>query len=161
MSKFSLNAEEFRRAALEFTPVSEAVRLSAMTAETDSAGYSAAQWGSDDMGQAFQRDYLPLRSNTISFGKENARALDSYRQAFVDTHDVYVTTDDHNGERFEGIRNDQVTIDGKEHSVGSDGKLPIQFAGSTATTTDEVADQLNEIAEAEASAREDWLEERG
>lgn len=158
---FKLNAEEFRLAALEFTPVSEAVELSATTAENDSASYSGQQWGSDAMGQAFEKDYLPVRKDAISHGKENAKALDTYRQTFVDTHDVYVTGDEGNADSFEGIHNGHVTIDGKQHTIDKDGTLPVQFAGSTATTTDDVANQLNELSETEENAREEWLEEHG
>lgn len=156
MGKLKFHAEQFRQAALKFIPVATAQRLSTDTAESSSGGFSAADWGDDELGQSFAAGYEPIRDQVIKHGGDNATALNMFKDAFVDAHDGYVTTDKDNDGKFTGIRNDQVNELDQTWDIGADGTLPATPTGSTAKTTDDVAEQLNEINELEESSERDW-----
>lgn len=103
MDKFELDTEQWRLAAEEFSPVAQAVDSSQSTAASDSGAFSSADWGNDEMGQAFASTYLSLRPDVLDHGKANAEALDSYRSTFVDVHDEFVGADASNKDQFDGI----------------------------------------------------------
>lgn len=64
-------------------------------------------------------------------------------------------TDEHHAGRFSGIRDKQINEGGSDYTVGADGSFVDVRPGSYETTED-VADDFDDIAEATDSAEDAW-----
>ena len=110
--ELKLNAEEFYQAALAFIPVTEAQRTARSTASGDSNSYYG-QWGNDEMGLAFYKNYRPLRSGALASANDFVDSFDQFREAFVDARDEFVSRDTANGELQARI-GQEITPEGSE-----------------------------------------------
>lgn len=155
--KLELNADEFYQAALAFIPVTEDQRTARTTARDDSNHYHG-KWGGDEMGQAFYKNYAPLRSGALRNAKDFVTAFDQFRHAYVDARNEFVKQDDANGELQARIGEEITTEGGDTMTVQSGQKL--SFDGQeTFETPEEIADDLNAIEDAQDEAGEDAEED--
>ena len=156
--ELKLNAEEFYQAALAFIPVTEAQRTARSTASGDSNSYYG-QWGNDEMGLAFYKNYRPLRSGALASANDFVDSFDKFREAFVDARDEFVSRDTANGELQARI-GQEITPEGSETPMTVESGQRLSFDGQeTFETPEEIAEDLNSIEDAQEEARDDAEED--
>lgn len=151
--ELELNAEEFYEAAQAFIPVTESIRTVTETSRDDSFAYHG-KWGGDEMGDSFSESYISLRSAILENGLEFRTSFDGFRKAFVDARDEYVERDDANGELQEIVGREITNNDGQKVTPQADQGTTFD-GGETHEKPAEIADDLNDIEDAEDQARED------
>lgn len=150
---FKLDAEEFFRSALDLIPVVALIRRVKSTADSSSAALGTP-WGNDELGAAFAFDYQRMRSSILSNTGSVADNVDSLHTSYVEARDEFVETDDDNGELVAIIGREITTESGDKitptagHGITFDG-------GHTTETPEDIAEDLNQLDDAEEDATDD------